>query len=254
MAAGEFVALLGANGSGKTTLAKHLNGLLKPTGGAVRVNGRDTRPLRVAELARQVGYVFQNPDHQIFAATVAEEIAFGLNLQGLSAAEVRARVEWALETFRLEPHRASPPALLGWGQRRQVAVATVLAARPQILVLDEPTGGLDARSRDELMAAVTSFNRSGGTVILITHHMRLVAEHASRAVVMTAGKVAFDAAPRALFEHREILARAKLAAPAVVRLGQRLAPFGLKAGILSCAEFAAAWQRLAAPQGGVDGR
>jgi energy-coupling factor transport system ATP-binding protein len=254
VAAGEFVALLGANGSGKTTLAKHLNGLLKPTGGAVRVNGRDTRPLRVAALARQVGYVFQNPDHQIFAATVAEEIAFGLNLQGLSAAEVRARVEWALETFRLEPHRASPPALLGWGQRRQVAVATVLAARPQILVLDEPTGGLDARSRDELMAAVTSFNRSGGTVILITHNMRLVAEYTSRTVVMSAGKVAFDAAPRALFEHREILARAKLAAPAVVRLSQRLAPFGLKAGILSYAEFAAAWQRLAAQQGGVDGR
>ena len=120
-------------------------------------------------------------------------------------------------------------------------------------MLDEPTGGLDARSRDELMAAVTTFNRSGGTVILITHNMRLVAEYASRAVVMAGGQVVFDAAPRALFERREILARAKLAAPAVVRLGQRLAPFGLKAGILSCAEFAAAWPRLAEPQGGVDG-
>ena len=103
VAAGEFVALLGANGSGKTTLAKHLNGLLKPTGGCVRVNGRDTRPLRVAELARTVGYVFQNPDHQIFAATVEEEIAFGLRLQGLSQAEVAERVNWALAAFALDP-------------------------------------------------------------------------------------------------------------------------------------------------------
>jgi energy-coupling factor transport system ATP-binding protein len=253
VAAGEFVALLGANGSGKTTLAKHLNGLLKPTGGCARVNGRDTRPLRVAELARTVGYVFQNPDHQIFAATVEEEIAFGLRLQGLSQAEVAERVNWALAAFALTPYRDLPPALLGWGQRRQVAVAAVLATRPQALVLDEPTGGLDARSRDALMAAVTTFNRSGGTVILITHNMRLVAEYASRAVAMAGGQVVFDAAPCALFKRREILAHAKLAAPAVVRLGQRLAPFGLKAGILSCAEFAAAWQRLAEPQGGVDG-
>ena len=253
VAAGEFVALLGANGSGKTTLAKHLNGLLKPSRGCVRVNGRDTRPLRVAELARTVGYVFQNPDHQIFAASVEEEIAFGLRLQGLPQAEVAERVDWALAAFALTSYRELPPALLGWGQRRQVAMAAVLATRPQVLVLDEPTGGLDVRSRDALMAAVTTFNWSGGTVILITHNMRLVAEYASRAVVMAGGQVMFDAAPRALFERREILARAKLAAPTVVRLGQRLAPCGLKAGILSCAEFAAAWQQVAEPQGGVDG-
>jgi energy-coupling factor transport system ATP-binding protein len=255
VAAGEFVALLGANGSGKTTLAKHLNGLLKPTNGRVRVNGRDTRPARVAELARQVGYIFQNPDHQIFAATVEDEVAFGPRLQNLSPAEVTERVNWALALFDLSPFRASPPALLGWGQRRQVAVASVLATRPQVLVLDEPTGGLDARSQDELMTAVTAFNRSGGTVILITHNMRLVAEYAARAVVMAGGQVAFDAAPSALFEHREILASAKLATPAVVRLSQRLARCGLKTGILSCAEFAVAWRTLVGgPQGGVDGR
>jgi len=244
VAAGEFVALLGANGSGKTTLAKHLNGLLKPTHGCVRVNGRDTRSARVAELARQVGYVFQNPDHQIFAATVEDEIAFGPRLQSLSPADVTECVDWALALFSLGAYRELPPALLGWGQRRQVAMAAVLATRPQVLVLDEPTGGLDARSRDDLMATVTAFNRSGGTVILITHNMRLVAEYASRAVVMSGGRVAFDGAPRDLFERRDILARAKLAVPSVVRLGQRLALFGLEAGVLSCAEFAAAWQRL----------
>jgi energy-coupling factor transport system ATP-binding protein len=136
-----------------------------------------------------------------------------------------------------------------------VAVAAVLATRPQVLVLDEPSGGLDARSRDELMAAVSAFNRSGGTVILITHNMRLVAEYVSRAIVMAEGQVAFDGTPRALFERRELLARARLAAPAVVRLGQRLAPFGLETGILSCAEFAAAWQQLVTSrQGAGDGR
>jgi energy-coupling factor transport system ATP-binding protein len=246
VAAGEFVALLGANGSGKTTLAKHLNGLLKPTRGYVRVNGRDTRPARVAELARQVGYVFQNPDHQIFAATVEDEIAFGPRLQSLSPAEVTERVNWALAMFNLGAYREMPPALLGWGQRRQVAMAAVLATKPQLLVLDEPTGGLDTRSRDDLMAVVTIFNRSGGTVILITHNMRLVAEVASRAVVMSGGRVAFDGAPRDLFERRDILTRAKLAVPSVVRLGQRLAAFGLAAGVLSCSEFAAAWQKLTA--------
>jgi energy-coupling factor transporter ATP-binding protein EcfA2 len=246
IAPGEFVALLGANGSGKTTLAKHLNGLLKPTRGCVRVNGRDTRPARVAELARTVGYVFQNPDHQIFAATVEDELAFGPRLQTLSPADVTARVNGALATFGLASCRETPPALLGWGQRRQVALAAVLATRPQALVLDEPTGGLDTRSRDELMAAVKSFNRSGGTVILITHNMGLVAEYAARAVVMAAGRVAFDGTPRDLFARREILARVRLAVPAVVRLGQRLAPIGLEAGVLSCAAFAAAWQRLLA--------
>jgi energy-coupling factor transporter ATP-binding protein EcfA2 len=243
--AGEFVALLGANGSGKTTLARHVNGLLQPTSGCVRVNGRDTRSVRVAELARDIGYVFQNPDHQIFAATVADEIAFGPRLRGWPAAEVLERVDQALATFGLTAYRELPPALLGWGQRRQVALAAVLAAQPRMLVLDEPTGGLDARSRDELMAAVTAFNRSGGTVLLITHSMRLVAEYAARAVVMAKGRVVFDAAPRELFACRDILAQAKLTAPAVVRLGQRLATFGLESGVLSCAGFAAAWQRLA---------
>jgi energy-coupling factor transport system ATP-binding protein len=212
----------------------------------VRVQGRHTRPLRVAELARHVGYVFQNPDHQIFAATVEEELAFGLRMQKLSSADVMARVNWALTAFALASHRNTPPALLDWGQRRQIAVAAVLATRPQVLILDEPTGGLDAHSRDGLMAAVMDFNRSGGTVVLITHTMRLVAEYASRAVVMAGGQVVFDGAPHALFERREILRRARLAAPAVVRLGQRLAPYGLGSGILSCAGFAAAWQRLRA--------
>ena len=244
VAAGEFVALLGPNGSGKTTLAKHLNRLLRPTHGRVLLDGRETRTARVAELAHQVGYVFQNPDHQIFAATVGEEIAFGLRLQGLAPAAVADRVRESLAAFDLTAQVDLPPALLSWGERRRVALAAVLAIRPQILILDEPTGGLDHRCRQELMAALATFNRAGHTVILITHDMRLVAERASRAVVLAGGRVDFDGTPAALFGRREVMARARLAVPPVVRLAQRLIPYGLAAGVLSCDDFAAAWQAL----------
>ena len=242
IAAGEFVALLGPNGSGKTTLAKHLNGLLRPQRGRVLLDGRDTRGARVAELAHTISYVFQNPDHQIFAATVEEEIAFGLRWQGLPPVTVAQRVAEALDRFRLASHAHLPPAMLGSGQRRQVTLATALAARPRVLVLDEPTGGLDGRGRQELMAALAAFHAGGGTVLLITHDMRPVAELAGRAVVMTGGRVRFDGTPGALFQQHELLAGAHLSAPPVVRLAQRLAPCGLGPGVLSCAEFVAAWR------------
>ena len=254
--AGEFVALLGPNGSGKTTLAKHLNGLLKPARGRVLVDGRDTGPLRVAELARTVGYVFQSPDHQIFAPTVGEEIAFGLRLQGVPPSRVTQLVVEALSPFGLASQLDLPPALLGWGERRQVALAAVLATRPQVLILDEPTGGLDARSRQNLMTVVAAYNRQGRTIILITHDVRLAAEYAGRAVVMAGGRVAFDGTPRALFEQRDVLAQARLAVPSVVRLAQRLAPYGLAPGALTCADFVAAWQGPAErsrQEEGVDG-
>ncbi len=212
---GEFLALVGPNGSGKTTLAKHLNGLLKPTDGRVLVDGRDTRRLRVAELAQTVGYVFQNPDHQIFASTVEEEIAFGLRLQGLAAEQTAERVAAAVAQFRLADQRDLPPA--------------------------EPTGGLDRRGHQELMDAVGAYHRAGHTVILIAHDMRLVAEHATRAVVMLDGRVLFDGAPVELFARRDVLRRARLAAPPVVRLAQRLERAGLPRGIVSIDQFAAAW-------------
>ena len=188
VAAGEFVALLGANGSGKTTLAKHLNGLLEPTGGGVRVNGRDTRPLRVAELARTVGYVFQNPDHQIFAATVEEEIAL-VCVARVTPAEVTERVNRASAILNLEAHLRLLPRCSGWAKDdkspwppcwRPTLRYRCWTSRPAAW-MPQP---------EELIAAVTTFNRSGGTVILITHNMRLVAEYALCAVVMAgAGRV-----------------------------------------------------------------
>jgi energy-coupling factor transport system ATP-binding protein len=238
---GQFMVLAGPNGSGKTTLTKHFNGLLKPSAGQVFVAGGDTRPLRVAQLARTVGYVFQNPDHQIFAGTVREEIAFGLRLQGLAAAEVERRTDAALALVGLQDVDTLPPATLSLGQRKLVTLAAVLAVQPAILVLDEPTGGLDWRSRQELMERVAVFNAEGGTVVLITHDVRLIAEYARRVVVLRSGTIAFDGSPDALFTNRTILAHARLTVPPVVRVAQRLADLSgaaVLSGIRHAAELA----------------
>ncbi|MFN2168511.1 MAG: ABC transporter ATP-binding protein, partial [Anaerolineae bacterium] len=219
---GEFVALLGPNGSGKTTLAKHLDGLLRPGAGRILVGGRDTRSAGVAELARQVGYVFQNPDHQIFSATVMDEVTFGPRSQGLPENECARRAAAMLDLFALQPWAGVPPASLGYAQRRQVALAAVLAGTPPVLILDEPTGGVDARGREGIMTTLASFNAAGGTVVLITHDMPAVAEHARRAVVLVEGQVLYDGSVSDLFGRRDLLVRAGLSLPPVVRLAQRL--------------------------------
>jgi energy-coupling factor transporter ATP-binding protein EcfA2 len=238
---GDFVALLGPNGAGKTTLVRHLNGLLRPASGRVLVERQDTRTTRIAELAHLVGYVFQNPDHQIFAPTVEEEIAFGLRVQQLPASIVAVRVSETLERFGLGPYAATPPALLGFAQRRQVALGAIIAMHPNVLILDEPTGGLDWRSRQELLALLCSLNALGHTVLLVTHDMRLVAEHARRAVVLVDGRLLFDGDTRELFRQRDVLAQAQLALPPVTRLANRLSAEGLPPDVLTCTEFADAW-------------
>ncbi len=243
---GDFVALLGPNGAGKTTLAKHLNGLLRPATGRVVVENVDTRLAPVARLARSVGYAFQNPDHQIFASTVREEISFGLRMQELPASIIESRCAEVMERFQLGPYMDLPPALLGFGQRRKVALASIIAMQPKVLILDEPTGGLDWRSTQELMQAVAAFNAMGRTVVLITHDMRLVAEYANRAIVLRDGRLAFDGPTRDLFGQPKVLAQAQLTLPPVARLSRRLAREGMAADCLSCAEFVTAWvSRLA---------
>jgi energy-coupling factor transport system ATP-binding protein len=230
---GGFVALVGANGSGKTTLAKHLNGLLLPQRGRVVVLGDDTRSLPAGVLARRVGYVFQNPDHQIFAPSVRDEVAFGPRNLGLPADEVEARVEAALATFDLTDVAAVPPATLGYGTRRLVALASVHAMDPEVLILDEATVGLDRRLAGRLMAWAEERQRQGVTVIMITHDMRLVAERAQRCLVMRAGQVLANGTPAQVFADPTSLTTG-LNPPPVFELGRRL---GLSSPTLTVADF-----------------
>jgi energy-coupling factor transport system ATP-binding protein len=237
--AGEVVALIGANGSGKTTLAKHVNGLLRPQQGHVRVAGRDTRRQSTGELARRVGYVFQNPDHQLFAPTLWEEIAFGPRNLGLDRAEVKRRVEAAQAVFDLAPLAGLPPATLGYGQRRLATLAAVHAMQPEVLILDEPTLGLDRRLTARLVEWMLELGRAGASVVLITHDMRL-AGAAARWVVMRQGQVALDAPAAEIFTHAGRLGEAGIAAPPIVELSRRL---GLPAAPPTIEDFCRVFSR-----------
>jgi energy-coupling factor transporter ATP-binding protein EcfA2 len=234
---GDFLAIVGQNGSGKTTLVKHFNGLLRPTGGRVRVLDQDTADQSVGQLARKVGYLFQNPDHQIFASTVWEEVAFGPRNLGFSEGEVAARTTAALALFGLGDQANTPPAVLGFGLRRQVTLAAVWAMRPQILVLDEPTVGLDWHSSHILMEEVTNLNSRGHTIILVTHDMKLVAEFARRVLVLDEGRILAHGPTRELFQQEAILRQAFLALPPITALARRMQSYGLRGDSLTVEEF-----------------
>ena len=241
--AGQLLALVGANGSGKTTLVKHLNGLLRARRGMVRVAGLDAARHPVGEMARQVGFLFQHPEQQIFAATVEQEVAFGPRNLGLPAGEVRERVAAALARFELEPAAARPPAILGYGLRRKVTLASLAAMDPPVLVLDEPTVGLDAHGRREMLAWVAELHGLGRTIVLVTHDMGLVARCAERVVVLHAGEILGDGPPGAVFRDEALLARASLAPPPVVALARALQSNGFPGAGLTveafCDEYAA---------------
>jgi energy-coupling factor transport system ATP-binding protein len=224
---GEFLALVGQNGSGKTTLAKHLNGLLKPTRGEVLFRGRPLQEIRRTEMARYVGYVFQNPDHQIFSNTVREEVGFGLRMAGMDPKAVEERVAEALAVVGLSGYEDEVPFTLTKGERQRVAVASVLAAQPQVIILDEPTTGLDYRHQRSMMEMLRDLHRRGHTVIIITHSMWVAAEYAERVVVMKDGQILLDAPTRAAFAQEPILAEASLRPPPLLRLGNWLGTSGL---------------------------
>ncbi|MFQ6015812.1 MAG: energy-coupling factor ABC transporter ATP-binding protein [Anaerolineae bacterium] len=234
---GDFVAIIGQNGSGKTTLVKHFNALLKPKRGLVLVGGRDTVEQTVGQLAHEVGYVFQNPDHQIFCGTVRDEIAFGLRNLGLSESEVEERTGEALAVFGLTALAETPPAVLGYGWRRTVTVASVWAMRPKILILDEPTTGLDWCDTHELMKRVVDLHRRGHTIVLITHDMKLVAEYAQRVLVVHEGLVLAYGPKKDVFRNEEILEQTFLAVPPVTVLARRLASSGMSGDILTVEQF-----------------
>jgi energy-coupling factor transport system ATP-binding protein len=219
---GEFLAVLGQNGSGKTTLAKHLNGILQPTAGDIRLQGQSLSGQAPARLSRQVGLVFQNPDHQIFAERVYDEVAFGPRLQGLSGAEVDRRVGEALEAVGLTGLEDLDPFVLTKGGRQRVAVASTLATKAEIMILDEPTTGLDYRELAGMMSLIQRLNRAGHTIVIITHAMDVAASHARRVVLMEAGRIVADGPTRQVFADEPRLDALGLAPPPVVRVASRL--------------------------------
>jgi energy-coupling factor transport system ATP-binding protein len=196
---GERVALIGQNGSGKTTLVRHLNGLLRPTAGSVTVDGTDAGRLTVAQLASRVGLVFQDPDRQIFAGSVRAEVEFGPRNLGRSGAELRGAAAAAIEATGLSGDEATNPYDLGQSRRKLLALASVLAMRTPVLVLDEPTTGQDARGVERVRSVVEAVAGEGRTVVAISHDMRFVAETFARVIVMRAGRVVLDGPPRDVF-------------------------------------------------------
>ena len=216
---GSFVAILGTNGCGKSTLAKHFNSILLPSGGKVYVDGIDTSDLnRIMAVRRCVGMVFQNPDNQIVANVVEEDVAFGPENLGVAAPEIRRRVDKALKQVGMYEYREHAPHLLSGGQKQRVAIAGIIALEPKCIVLDEPTAMLDPRGRADVMQTVEKLNREKGiTVVLITHHMDEAAQ-AQRVIVLDKGKVAADGTPKQVFAQVEMLHKLGLAAPDSVEL------------------------------------
>lgn len=216
---GSFVAILGHNGCGKSTLAKHMNGILLPTDGALWVGDFTTsQQAHLLEIRRRVGMVFQNPDNQIVATVVEEDVAFAPENLGVPSAEIRQRVDTALRTVGMEEFRLQAPHLLSGGQKQRVAIAGVIAMEPQCVVLDEPTAMLDPKGRGEVMETIQTLSRDKGvTVVLITHHMEEAAL-ADRLIVMDKGQVVADDRPKMVFQQVEMLENMGLAVPQTVKL------------------------------------
>ncbi|MEL7642700.1 MAG: ATP-binding cassette domain-containing protein [bacterium] len=224
---GEFVAIIGQNGSGKTTMVKHFNGLHKPTKGRVIVEGKDTKDLLTSDLARSVGYVFQNPDHQIFAETVLDEVSFGPKNLGFSEEHIKEVVNKVLEEMALSGKEEDMPFQLSRGQRQRLAVASVLAMEPSILIIDEPTTGQDWRESIALMELVNELNRKGHTCIVTTHNMNLVSLYARRVIVMRQAKIALDGPTQDVFREVDELRKAAIKPPDVYALTEAIYP-GIK--------------------------
>jgi len=216
---GGFVAILGGNGCGKSTLAKHFNSILLPCGGKVFVFGMDTEDAdKLLAIRRCVGMVFQNPDNQIVANVVEEDVAFGPENLGISSAEIRRRVDNALKQVGMYEFREHAPHLLSGGQKQRIAIAGIIAMEPKCIVLDEPTAMLDPRGRREVMETIQKLNREKGiTVVLITHHMDEAAK-ADRVIVMSKGGIAADGSPQEVFSQVELMHELGLGAPEPVEL------------------------------------
>ncbi len=224
---GEFVGIIGHTGSGKSTLVQHLNGLLKPSGGQVRIDGEDLNGEHVNRraLRQRIGLVFQYPEYQLFEETVAKDIAFGPKNQGLTAEEIDERVRYAMECVHLDyaKYAERSPFELSGGQMRRVAIAGVLAMKPSVLILDEPTAGLDPKGRDKILTMLEDLHARGNvTMLMVSHSMDDMARLATRLIVMSEGKIVAEGTPREIFAHEEMMTSIGLDVPEAARLCRAL--------------------------------
>jgi len=233
---GEFVAIMGQNGAGKTTLVKQFNGLLKPTKGEVLVDGVSTRDMSIAQLARKIGFVFQNPDHQLFSETVEEEIAFALRNFGFKENTLKRRVTWALNLLELTEYRKTSPFMLSGGERKRVALASVLAWNPKVIILDEPTIGQDHRQKDILRQFIVQMNAQGKTVVIVTHDVEFVAECSPRVVLMAQGQIVADGDAKRILTDPDIALRASIVPPQITQIFLGLADLGLPTNVIDVSE------------------
>ncbi|MGB8217251.1 MAG: ATP-binding cassette domain-containing protein [Candidatus Methanoperedens sp.] len=229
---GERIAIIGANGAGKSTLFKHFNGILKPTSGEVMIKGESISNKNILEVRRTVGVVFQDPDDQIFAPTVKQDVAFGPMNLGLSPDEIEKRVRESLETVRLTGFEERAPHHLSTGEKKKVAIAGILAMRPEVLVLDEPTAGLDPGGAMRLIKLINEMNRYLGiTIITATHEVDIVPLLSDRVCIMSRGKIIGDGSPLEIFSSPELIKKTHLRLPIVAQLMEMLQEEGVPVGV-----------------------
>lgn len=233
---GEFVAIMGQNGAGKTTLVKHFNGLLKPTKGKVRIDRVETTKVSVATLARNVGFVFQNPDHQLFSETVEDEIAFALRNFGFEEIVIETRVTWALNLLGLTQYRKTSPFMLSGGERKRVALASVLAWNPNTLILDEPTIGQDYQQKEKLRQFILQMKTQRKTTIIVTHDVEFVAECNPRVLLMQNGKIVADGEARKILTEPEILTQASIVSPQIAQIFLQLSDLEVPKNVIEVYE------------------
>ena len=219
---GEIVGLAGENGSGKTTLCKHINGLLFPSQGRVLIDGADTRVAGASNLSRIVGFLFQNPDNQIFNSTVFDELAFGLRNFGIDESSIDLRIKKYLKIFRIENYERAPPLILSLGVRKLVTLASVLAMEQDIIVLDEPTAWLDYRQAASVRNAIKDIAALGKTLIVVSHDMKVLADMTNRTVVISGGEIVADGLTPSILSDRNVLSKAGLIPPPIARLAEKL--------------------------------
>ena len=233
---GEFLAIMGQNGAGKTTLVKHFNGLLKPTQGEILVDGVSTRDISVAKLSRKVGFVFQNPDHQLFSETVEDEIAFALKNFGFEPEVIEKQVEWALNLLDITQYRKTSPFMLSGGERKRVALASILAWDPQVVILDEPTIGQDHRQKEKLQQFILQLNAQKKTVVVVTHDVEFVAECNPRVILMRQGQILLDGVAEKILNDADLLAQASIVPPQITKIFLELEDLGLPTDVIDVHE------------------